>query len=467
MDTEEKHDLAVQGDLVLADGAILRNGWLGIKGETITTISKHPLQASHHYDARGNLILPGFVDAHVHTRSSLNEGITATTRAAAAGGTTTVIDMPFDRPARPVRHVATFQQKVEDVNREAIIDVALYATFAPKGPLDAIAGLAEAGACGFKVSTIEVDIDRFPRIPDGQLYEAFQEIAKLGLPVAAHQENQEIIEQTTARLRAVGQVDPIHHARSRPPVAEAEAAGRLLELAYWTGVHLHMVHGTLPRTFDLIDWNKTQGVSASGETCIQYLLLTEDALRQLGGRAKCCPPLRTEADVATLWAYLQDRKIDIVTSDHSPYLLSKKDTADIFEAYAGLPGAETLGLLLYSEGVARGRLSLQTFVEVLASGPARIFGLSRKGHLHVGYDADFVIFDPDQTGHIDEQRLHHPMRWTPYHGRPVQGRVLATYLRGQRVFFEDRILAEPGTGRFVRPGLPSTDTARLQHLKNK
>lgn len=466
MDKEE-HDLAVQGDLVLADGAILRSGWLGVKGEAITTISQNPLRANHIYDARDKLILPGFVDAHVHTRSSLNEGITATTRAAAAGGTTTVIDMPFDRPARPVRHVATFQEKVDDVNREAIIDVALYATFAPKGPLDALAGLAKAGACGFKVSTIQVDIDRFPRVPDGKLYEAFQEIAKLDLPVAAHQENQEIIEHTTARLRAAGLVNPIHHVHSRPPVAEAEAAGRLLELAYWTGVHLHMVHGTLPRTFDLIQWNKTQGVSASGETCIQYLLLTEEALRRIGGRAKCCPPLRTEVDVYTLWDYLQDRKIDIVTSDHSPYLLSKKDTPDIFDAYAGLPGAETLGPLLYSEGVARGRISLQTFVEVLASGPARIFGLPRKGRLAVGYDADFVVFDPDHTWHIDEQRLHHHMQWSPYHGRSVQGCVLATYLRGQPVFSKDRILAEPGTGRFVHPRLPSSNTTHLKRLENK
>ena len=452
MSPEEQLDLTVQGDIVLADGMVVRDGWLGVKDETIVAVSSRPLRAVDHHDARGRLVLPGFVDAHVHTRSSLEEGITATTYAAAAGGTTTVIDMPFDRPARPVRDAETFRQKAEDVGREAVIDVALYATFTPTGDLDAIADLARAGACGFKVSTFQVDEDRFPRIPDGQLYEGFREIARHGLPVAAHQENQEIVEAITARLRAGGRPRAIDHARSRPPVAEAEAAGRLLELAYWSDVHLHMVHGTLPRTFDLIGWNRTQGVSASGETCIQYLLLTEDALQRLGGRAKCNPPLRTEADAAALWDYLQEGKIDIVTSDHSPYPLRLKDTEDIFDAYAGLPGAETLGTLLYSEGVATGKISLRRFVEAVASEPARIFGLTRKGRLHVGYDADFVIFDPDQTRTLDEQALHAGVGWSTYHGRAVQGRVLATYLRGRRVFFEDRLFAEPGTGRFVRPG---------------
>ena len=183
-----------------------------------------------------------------------------------------------------------------------------------------------------------MDADRFPRIPDGRLYEGFQEIALHNLPVAAHQENQEIIDHLTARIRADGQLDPQCHARSRPPVAEAEAAGRLLELAYWTGVRLHMVHGTIPRTFDLIDWHRTQGVAATGETCIQYLVLTEQALRSLGGRAKCNPPLRTRGDVDALWERLRNRKIDIVTSDHSPYPLANKETGSILKRMLGCPG---------------------------------------------------------------------------------------------------------------------------------
>ncbi len=451
MPEPEALELSLCGDVVLENGEVVREGWLGIEDGRIVALSRRPLRAREHHDARGKLLLPGFVDAHVHTRSSLEEGITATTQAAAAGGTTTVIDMPFDRPARPVRDAAALRQKADDVAREAVVDVALYATFAPYGDLDGLGEMAAAGACGFKVSTFQVDEDRFPRIPDGQLYEAFQEIARLGLPVAAHQENQEIVEKMTDGLLKKGATSPLDHARSRPPVAEAEAAGRLLELAYWTGARLHMVHGTLPRTFDLIQWNRTQGVDATGETCLHYLLLTEDALRTLGGRVKCNPPLRTGADAAALWTLLQERKIDIVTSDHAPYPLRLKDTANIFDAYAGLPGVETLGTLLYSEGVARGRISLHTFVEVLASGPARIFGLSQKGRLCLGADADVVVFDPHAGWTLDERTLSAPVGWSPYHDRPVQGRVVATYLRGRCVYADGRLVASPGIGRFVRP----------------
>jgi allantoinase len=391
------------------------------------------------------------VDAHVHTRSCVDEGITATTRAAAAGGTTTIIDMPFDKPDRPVNSRARFLEKVADVGNEAVVNVALYATFPPEGDLGMIAEMADDGAAGFKVSTIEVDPVRFPRIPDGRFYEAFQEIAKTGRPVAAHQENQEIIFAEAEAFQARGAVSPIDHALSRPPVAEAEAGGRLLELAYWTGAHLHMVHGTIPRTFDLIQWNREQGVNATGETCLQYLLMTMDALSEMGGRAKCNPPLRTQDDVDGLWRQIQSGAIDIVTSDHSPYPLHRKETENIFDAFAGMPGAETLGPLLYSEGVAAGRIDLARFLDLVASGPAKIFGLSRKGRLEAGADADFVVFDPDAAWTVDEDTMHYAVGWSPYHGRAARGKVRSTWVGGRCVYEDGSVVAEPGAGSFVGP----------------
>jgi len=426
-------------------------GWLGITDGLIAGSSETPLSGAKTVDASGYLILPGFVDAHVHTRSSEDEGITATTRAAAAGGTTTIVDMPFDRPARPVNSLERFETKVADVGEEAIIDVGLYATFPPVGDLGIIADMAAAGAAGFKVSTIEVDPIRFPRIPDGRLYEAFQEIARTGRPAAAHQENQEIVFAQAEAFQARGSTTPIDHALSRPPVAEAEAAGRLLELAFWTGARLHMVHGTLPRTFELIEWNRAKGVHASGETCVQYLLLTMEALRGEGGRVKCNPPLRSQQDVDGLWKQVQDGLVDIVTSDHSPYPLHRKETEDIFEAYAGMPGAETLGTLLYSEGVARGRIGLGRFLELVSSGPAAVFGFGQKGRLEPGADADFVVFDPDADWTLDESEMHYAVGWSPYHGRRVRGRVLSTWLGGRCVYEEGEIKAEAGTGRFLGP----------------
>ncbi len=448
-------DLVVHGDLALPDGSVLEDGWLGVSDGTVEATSAVPLRGDSFVDAAGHLILPGFIDAHVHTRSCLDEGIEAATRAAAAGGTTTVVDMPFDRPARPVNSRDRLDMKIADVQSEAVVDVGLYATFPPQGDLEVIHDLASGGAAGFKVSTIEVDSVRFPRIPDGRLYEAFQEIARTGIPVAAHQENQDIVFAQTEAFRARGESEPLNHALSRPPVAEAEAAGRLLELARWTGARLHMVHGTLPRTFDLIEWNRANGVRATGETCIQYLLLTMEALREQGGRAKCNPPLRSRDDVDGLWEQLSRGSIDIVTSDHSPYPLHHKETADIFDAYAGMPGVETLGTLLYSEGVAAGRIGMGRFLELVSAGPADLFGFQRKGRLHRGADADFVVFDPTAEWTLDEKELHYAVGWSPYHGRRVRGRVLSTWLRGRCVYEDGVVLGNPGTGRFVAPSLES------------
>ena len=451
MNDSPVYETVVRGDIVLPDGSVLQDGWLAVEDGLIQRVSETPLKGRETSDASGSLILPGFVDAHVHTRSYIDEGIEATTRAAAAGGTTTIIDMPFDKPARPVNTRAGVEAKVADVEREALVDVALYGTFPPEGDLGVIAEMAEAGVAGFKVSTIEVDPVRFPRIPDGRLYEAFQEIARVGRPVAAHQENQEIVASETAAHLARGDTAPIHHASSRPPVAEAEAAGRLLEIAHWTGARLHMVHGTLPRTFELIEWHRSTGTRATGETCLQYLLLSMEALEAQGGRAKCNPPLRSLEDVQGLWRQLEDGLVDIVTSDHSPYPLSKKQTPSIFDANAGMPGVETLGVLLYSEGVATGRIGLGRFVELVSSGPAKIFGLQSKGRMEVGADADFVVLDPGAEWTLDENRLHHAVGWSPFHARQVRGRITSVWLRGRRIAVDEQVTAEPGTGRFVRP----------------
>ena len=196
-----------------------------------------------------------------------------------------------------------------------------------------------------------------------------------------------------------------------------------------------------------------QGVRATGETCLQYLLLTSDALRDMGGRAKCNPPLRSQEAVDGLWQQIQSGVVDIVTSDHSPYPLHRKETDDIFEAYAGMPGVETLGTLLYSEGVATGRIGLARFLELVALGPADVFGLAQKGRLETGAEADFVVFDPDAQWTLDENDMHFAVGWSPYHGTNVHGRVTSTWLRGRCVYEDGAVSAKPGTGRFVRPRL--------------
>lgn len=447
------YDLTVSGRLCLPEGEILEGGWMGIADGKIVRLGSEALEGRQHLDAGALLVLPGFVDAHVHCRSNEEEGIEATTRSAAGGGTTTIIDMPFDRPSRPVRTAEQLRTKIGDTNSEAIVDVALWATFPPDGPLEHIESLADAGAAGFKASTVHVDDDRFPRVPDGQMLEAFRLIAGTGLPVAAHQENQDIVDRAAQRILAARAPVPLDHARSRPPVAETEATARLIEFALATGSRLHIVHGTVPRTFDLINWNRSQGVNVTGETCVQYLLLDESAFESLGSRAKCNPPLRTAADRETLWEMVADGRVDIVTSDHSPYPPLVKDRDNVFEAWAGLSGAETFGTLLYSEGVAGGRISLGRFLELVASGPAKVFNLTGKGRLAEGADADFVLFDPQVEWTVDESRLQCASGWSAYQGLHAKGRVRATYVRGQKVFDGSSVVGMPGDGQFVRPTL--------------
>jgi allantoinase len=235
-------------------------------------------------------------------------------------------------------------------------------------------------------------------------------------------------------------------------VAESEAVLRALEFAHWTGVQLHIYHATFPRVFELVDWFRQQGVRVTAETCIHYLVLTEDDLPRLGARAKVNPPLRSAAEQERMWALCAGDKVAMITSDHAPWTLDRKSHPDIFDNASGMPGVETLLPLLYSEGVAKGRLSIHDLARVLAENPAKIFGLSpRKGKIHVGADADLVILDPDVEWVLDEKTQHSTAGWSPYHGHPVKGRITRTIVRGETVYDGEMVVARPGIGQFVPP----------------
>ncbi|TME54113.1 MAG: hypothetical protein E6I58_13685 [Chloroflexi bacterium] len=244
-----RFELVVSGSLVLPDGRLM-DGDLGVDEGRIAAIAEPgALTGDERIEAGRHLVLPGVVDAHVHTRSEPAEGLTRATTAAAAGGVTTIVDMPYDDPT-PITNVGAFIQKTEAVCREAITDVALWATIAKTGGLDEIEELVSAGACGFKVSTFETHPVRFPRIPDGELYLAMQRIHAAGSLIAFHAENDDIVRRLGARLAADGRSDASAHAAGRPPVTETEAVGRALELALATGARTHIVHATLQRSFE-------------------------------------------------------------------------------------------------------------------------------------------------------------------------------------------------------------------------
>jgi len=399
----------------------------------------------------GHLILPGHVDAHVHTGSAPGEGVARATATAAAGGVTTIVDMPYDDP-EPASTLRRFQQKVADVEAEAVVDVALYATIAPSGGLDQIAPLHAAGAAAFKVSTFETHPVRFPRVPDGELLLAMAICAQQGALVCFHPENDDIVRRLSEKLAAEGRTDPMAHADARPPVAESEAVGRALELALATGCRTHLCHVSIERGFTLVARALADGADASAETCTHYLVMDSDDLRRLGGRAKINPPLRPRAQQDALWRLLASGSITQVTSDHVGWARELKDTPDIFAARSGVPGLETTLPLLFSEGVVRRGLPLGTLLRVLCEGPAARYGLApRKGAIAPGADADLVIFDPDERWRIDERELVCHAGWSPYHGHEVTGRVKQVLVRGSTVFADGEVRARAGSGGVVRP----------------
>ena len=448
-----EYDLVVRGRIVLPD-RVLDNGYVASRCGRIAAIGAAGAvpPSRRTVEAEGNYVLPGIVDTHVHTRSEPAEGITRCTESAVAGGVTTIIDMPYDTPAA-VPDLRTFQQKVRDVGAEAVGDVALYGTIRKDGGLGEIERIAGAGACAFKVSTYEAHPLRFPRIPDGEMLEAFRRITATGLSVAVHCENQDIADRGVAEARRVGFLGPIAHCESRPPVSETEAVARVLELALDSGVHVHIVHASVPRSFDIVRRFRAEGARATAETCIQYLILDQEAMERLGPLGKINPPLRRREHVAALWEYLAAGWIDQVTSDHAPWALARKSNReDIFENASGAPGVETLLPLLHHYGVAAGRISVGDLIRLLAEHPARNFGLfPRKGVLAPGADADLVVFDPGARWTVRAARLHSGAGWTPYEGMELQGRVTHTFVRGRHAYQDGEVLARPGDGQFIPP----------------
>lgn len=444
-------DRVVRGDLVLPD-RVLADGWVGIRGEAIAAIGAGaPPPATAIDDHSGRVVLPGLVDGHMHTSSSTGwPGIEDATRSAAAGGITTVVDMPYDIP-RPVTDAAVLAEKIAWVDRLAHVDVALYGTIAKSGGIDAIGPLADAGVTAFKLSTYEYDPVRFPRIDRPTMRDAFAAIAATGLMVGVHNEDQELVVRMTEAARARGETDVIQHARTRPPLAETLADLEIFELAHATGAHAHLAHSSLARGFDLAAVFQGMGARTTAEACIQYLCLTEADLLRLEGFGKCNPPLRTADEVERMWAAIAQGRVGYVSTDHAPWPRERKTyRGDIFAVGAGLTGLQSFAPLMFTLLAERG-LPATLLARLCAEAPARHHGLDpRKGAIRVGADADLCVLEPGQFV-FDARTIvdREEARWSPYDGRAMRARVAATYLRGRCVWDGATVLGPAGTGRFV------------------
>lgn len=447
-------DSLVIGDVVLPSG-VVHGAAVGVVNGRVAGIFKSGEfpAAQQVHDHSGRLVLPGAIDPHVHAYSSSTdqEGIGRLTRAAAAGGVTTVIDMPYDRP-KAITNVERLRAKKEIVAQEAVVDVGLFGTTTKYDGWKDIVPLAREGVCAFKFSTYESDPDRFPEIPDSELGKIFEELKKVGLVASFHAENGAIIDPLIEELRSQGVDHPEAHCWSRPLISETTSVLKLLELARVHNTRLHIVHLTAPQGYEAVKWYQALGVDVTAETCIQYLLLTESALTEKRALAKCNPPLRDQSTLEDLWERLARGEVNFVTSDHAPWPLSNKSAPNIFDNASGLPGVEYLLPLLYSSAVAERDLPVSLIAELLSAGPARRYGLyPSKGSLLVGADADMAILDPSVRWTIDPTKGQSVAHWSPFEGLDVTGKVVSTFVRGRQVFDGAAIVAAAGTGRFTAP----------------
>ncbi len=446
-------DLVVRGNLVLPD-RVIEDGFVAVSDGRIAQVGDGPPPAAADLaDARGQWVLPGAIDGQVHSASqSPPEGIFRSSQAAAAGDVTVMVDMPYDSLGA-VADVEKFEAKVAVVGKDAHVDVGLFATIRKEDGVKDIPGLVEAGACAFKFSTYESHPLRFPRIKPIDMLAAFEALAPTGIGGGVHNENQEMIDFLIDKLAGEGRTDAAAHGLSRPPIAEALAMAEIYELGAAANSRVHVVHCSIPRGIEICEAYKAQGVKATVEVCVHYLMLDEDDMIRVGPLAKINPPIRPRKMVEAMWGHLAAGHIDFVSTDHSPWPMEVKSDPDIFRNASGAPGLESLIPALFT-GVERHGLPVTTVARLLSEGPARYFLMyPRKGSIREGADADLAILEPGKFT-FDATRTVTVADWSPFDGKEFTCRVSRTYLRGKLVWDGDEVLAAPGDGEFLRPLRP-------------
>ncbi len=439
----------VRGTRVLVDGVF--GAWeVGI--DTTGTIREiQPLGSdlgADHDDvqiltlADDEVLIPGLVDTHVHINEPGRtdwEGFATATRAAAAGGVTTVIDMPLNSIPSTVNEPALrFKQLV--AAPQISVDVGFWGGAVP-GNLGELAELHQAGVFGFKCFLLHSGVDEFPPLDGERLETCLGELAGIGAMMIVHAENSDAIDRAPSCQG--DQYDSF--LASRPRGAENLAIAELIERARWTGAKVHVLHLSSADAVAMIASAKRDGLDLSAETCPHYLTLDAEDVPAGGTAYKCCPPIREKANQDLLWQGLLDGTIDYIASDHSPSTLDLKqlDTGDFGTAWGGIASVQLALPVVWTEARRRG-ITVEQVVEWMAVKPAARVGLPSKGSISVGRDADLVVLAPEDTFTVDAAALLHKNPLTPYHGKTLRGVVRQTLVRGRPV-------SEQPAGRFLRP----------------
>jgi allantoinase len=413
-------------------------------------------QAAETIDAAGMTLLPGMIEPHGHMwepGEDFREGWETGTQAAAAGGVTTLIEMPLSNP--PPINKEAFLLKKGIAERKSSVDFALWGGIIPASApnlAENLADLKELGAVAYKVFMCW-SAQVYPPIDDGLLMRAMRELARTGQFIGIHAENDAIIKDNEDRLKAAKRNTPQDYVDSRPPEAELEAIQRALTLGRITGCHVHIVHMSLAEGGELIKQAKLRGQKVTVETAPQYLTLDRSELDRQGPFAKCAPPPRTRENIHGLWDCVLEGTIDMIGSDHAPFTREEKETPQLFwDVPNGISGIQESYSILISEGANKRGLPLTRVAEMAATNVSKTFGLyPQKGAIRLGSDADLVIVDMARTWVVDNAKLYYKVGWSPYAGREMQGKILRTVLRGKTIFLNEKVVTKPGTGQFVRP----------------
>jgi dihydropyrimidinase len=456
----DKNTILIKGGTVVLGHSVSQQN-VFVQGEKIAEVGDlSGIKGAREIDTRGLLVLPGAVDTHVHFNDyfmntvSVHDFYKGTT-AAAYGGVTSIVD--FANQAHGDSLVNAFRNKKNEAEGEAIIDWGIHPVITQLTPsvLDEIPVAVEKGAPTVKCYMTYREEGLMMKFSD--LLRISERLKQSNGMLMLHAEDNTIIEANIPQMIAEGKTQSIYHARSRPVEAENNAIQSAIQIAQQTGGRIFIVHMASGDGIEAVSKAREGGADILAETCTHYLLFTDKMLeRDDGIKWICSPPLRDEETQNKLWEGIRDGRIAMVTSDDAAYSWDAKLLgADRFDKCPnGIPGIETRFSLLYSEGVAKGRISLPRFVELVSTAPADLFGLApQKGSLSPGGDADIVLFDPETKWTMSQESLHMAADWSAYEGIEITGKILKVFSRGELIIDEDLCLAKKGRGKYIHRSL--------------
>jgi allantoinase len=404
-----------------------------------------------------SVLMPGLVDTHVHINEPGRtdwEGFHSATRAAAAGGVTTIVEMPLNS-IPPTTTLENYQTKLAAAEGKCAVDVGFWGGVVP-GNVEELSLLNEAGVLGFKCFLVHSGVDEFPNVTERDLRIAMPELARLGAVLIVHAEVPEAIDKAQKEA-GVQTSNPRKYStflKSRPREAENEAIDLMIRLSRETGARVHIVHHSSSDALTALREAKAEGLPLTVETCPHYLSFAAEDIADGATEFKCCPPIRERENSEALWGALDEGLIEMVVSDHSPCppAMKAQETGDFMEAWGGISSLQLRLPVMWSQALERG-YGFTHMAEWLARAPAGLVGLNdRKGAIAAGFDADLVIWNPQASFTVEPSVIHHRHKLTPYQGQTLRGVVRATYLRGERIYDDGQFSDKP-SGLILRRGV--------------